>query len=58
MNDRELTRERLVHALEHAAYLAVRLKMSDPSPERTSLTLGHIRRESIRMRDMARALEV
>jgi len=58
MTDRELTRERLLHALQHAALLAERLMRDDDLPERSRLTLGHVRRESIAIRETTRALEM
>jgi len=58
MNDRELTRKRLIHALQHAAFLAERLIQDDEVPERSRLTLGHVRRESIAIRETTRALEM
>jgi len=58
MNERELTRERLVHALEHTAFLAERLIQDDDVPERSRLTLGHVRRQTVANRETTRALEV
>jgi len=58
MTDRKQTRQRLIHAFDHAILLAERLKQDDDLPQRSSLTVDHIRRQSIAMREVARALEV